>query len=294
MRHTTHFAALSLVLIGTACRNTEAAAPRLAQDDAALAVKTVAVEQRDMPRFLVVTGSLRSDSEAEVAADAAGKVLETFVERGTQVRRGDPLVRLDVRSARLSETSAKAQARLAEQNAQFAKEECARADKLFQSGIIPQADYDRRRTACQTSVESVNIARAGAQLAAKGVNDALVRAPFTGVVGERFVSVGQYVRPDSRIASVFVIDSLRLEISVPESELAAVKRGQPVEFTVAAWPDQVFSGALRFVSPVVRQQSRDLIAEAVVQNKDGRLKPGMFAAVKLRVGDAPLPVVPAA
>lgn len=254
-------------------------------------VHTAAVEQRQMPRFLAVTGSLRADRETEVAADAAGKVIETFVERGQAVRKGDPLVRLDVRTARLGETQARAQARLAEQNAEFAKQECARAEQLFKSSVIAQAEYDRRRTACQTSNESVASARAGAQLAEKGVNDAVVRAPFAGVVGERFVSVGQYVGPASRVASLYVVDPLRLEMNVPEAEVAAVRRNLPVEFRVAAYGD-VFTGTVKFISPVVRAQSRDLVVEAVVPNRDARLKPGMFAAVKLSVGDAPLAVVP--
>ena len=257
-------------------------------------VKLAAIEQRPMPRFLAVTGSLKAERDTEVAADAAGKVLETFVERGSVVARGDPLVRLDVRTARLGETQARAQAHLAEQNAAFAQQECTRADSLFKSGVIPQAEYDRRKTACQTGDDSVRAAHAVAALAEKGVNDTLVRAPFAGVVGERFVNVGQYVGPSSRVASVFVIDPLRLELTVPESEVGAVHRNQPVEFRVAAWPDATFTGTVKFLSPNLRAQSRDLVVEAVVPNRDARLKPGMFAAVKLGVGEAPVPVVPTA
>ena len=283
-----------LVVAALACGKKEAgpAAPKPAEDDSPQAVKTAVVEQRSMPRFLAVSGSLRSDTEAEVAADAAGKVLEAYVERGSPVKQGDPLVRLDVRTARLSETQAKAQSKLAESNAEYARQECERADKLFQAGIIPEAEHDRRKTACQTSEQQARAAAAGAELAQKSVNDAVVRAPVTGIVGERFVNVGQYVNPASRVASIFSVDPLRLEISIPESELGTLKRGLPVEFTVAAWPDQVFTGSLRFISPNVRAQSRDLIAEAVVANKDGRLRPGMFAAVKLRVGDSPMAVAP--
>ena len=295
LRQPIRSAVLVLSLSVAACRGSPAAATAAApkpEDAAPVAVQTAAVEQRQMPRFLPVTGSLRADRETEVAADAAGKVLETFVERGQAVRKGDPLVRLDVRTARLGETQARAQARLAEQNAEFAKQECARAEQLFKSNVIAQSDYDRRKTACQTSQESVASARAGAQLAEKGVSDAIVRAPFAGVIGERYVNAGQYVGPSSRVASLFVIDPLRLELNVPEAEVASVRRNLPVEFRVAAYAD-TFSGVVKFISPVVRAQSRDLVVEAVVPNKDARLRPGMFAAVKLRVGDAPLPVAPA-
>ena len=284
---------VSVVLSACGRRGAEGQGNQKPGEAPPVAVKTAAIEQRPMPRFLAVTGSLKAERDTEVAADAAGKVLETFVERGSVVARGDPLVRLDVRSARLGETQARAQAHLAEQNAAFAQGECARADTLFKSGVIPQADYDRRKTACQTGDDAVRAARAAAALAEKGVSDTLVRAPFAGVVGERFVNVGQYVSPSSRVASLFVIDPLRLEVTVPEAEVGAVHRNQPVEFRVAAFPEATFTGTVKFLSPNLRAQSRDLVVEAVVGNRDGRLKPGMFAAVKLSVGDAPVPVVPA-
>ena len=285
---------LSIAFLSACGRPAAEAVAAVKTDDARpLTVKTIAVEARPMPRFLAATGTLKAERETEVAADAAGKVLETFVERGSLVARGDPLVRLDVRSARLGETQARAQAHLAEQNAAFARQECTRADQLFKSGVIAQADYDRRKTACQTGDDSVRAAQAAAQLAEKGVSDTLVRAPFSGVVGERFVNVGQYVSPSSRVASLFVIDPLRLELTVPESEVGAVRRNQPVEFRVSAWPEATFTGTVKFLSPNLRPQSRDLVVEAVVGNRDARLKPGMFAAVKLAVGEAPMPVVPA-
>ncbi len=282
------------MLVACGKKESEGALANKAAEAPPVVVKLAAIEQRPMPRFLAVTGSLKAERDTEVAADAAGKVLETFVERGSVVARGDPLVRLDVRTARLGETQARAQAHLAEQNAAFAQQECTRADSLFKSGVIPQAEYDRRKTVCQTGDDSVRAAHAVAALAEKGVNDTLVRAPFAGVVGERFVNVGQYVSPSSRVASVFVIDPLRLELTVPESEVSAVHRNQPVEFRVAAWPDATFAGTVKFLSPNLRAQSRDLVVEAVVPNKDARLKPGMFASVKLDVGEAPVPVVPAA
>lgn len=286
--------ALAILLCACGRREPESAAAKKPDEAPPVQVKTAAVEQRPMPRFLAVTGSLKAERETEVAADAPGKVLETFVERGSVVNRGDPLVRLDVRTAQLGQAAARAQAKLAQQNAAFAQKECARAEQLFKTAVIPQAEYDRRKTACQNGDESVRAAEAAAQLAEKGVSDTLVRAPFAGVVGERFVNVGQYVGPASRVASLFVIDPLRLELTVPEAEVGAVRRNQAVEFRVAAYPDSTFTGTVKFLSPNLRAQSRDLVVEAVVPNRDARLKPGMFAAVKLGVGEAPVAVVPAA
>ena len=95
------------------------------------------------------------------------------------------------------------------------------------------------------------------------------------------------------MATLIEIDPLRLELSVPESAVATIAPDQTVEFEVSAFPGEVFTGRIRYVSGAVRRRSRDLIAEAVVQNPDLRLRPGMFAVARVVTGATPLPVVPA-
>lgn len=275
----------------SACKKTEAQARAKESEAAPVKVKTVAVAEREMPRFLTVTGTLKADRETEVAADATGKVIQIFVERGQPVKVGDPLVRLDIRTASLSEAQARAQARLARQSAELATIECDRGEALFKGGSIPKADYDRRKSQCETSQSSVEIARSGEQLASKLVKDAIIRAPFAGLVGERFVQVGQYVRPDSKVASIYAVKPLRLELTIPEANVAAAKKGAAVEFRVAALGD-TFNGTVRYVSPFIRARSRDLVVEAVVKNEQGELKPGMFAEARLNVGEQKVPVAP--
>lgn len=282
-------------LAGTACRKSDAATtgPAAPAAEKPVRVTTALIEERPMPLFLTVTGSLRADLETDVAADANGKVLATLVERGQAVKAGEPIATLDTRAAALGEQQARAQARLARETSELAKLECERGKQLFAAGAIPQAEYDRRMTACQVGEAQVGAAQAGEGLAKKQLADATVRAPFAGVIGERFVNPGQVVQPSTRVASLYRVDPLRLVLTVPEADLARVRPGQPVEFRVAAFPDRIFTGAVRYLSPHVRPLSRDLVIEAVVPNKEGLLRPGMFAAARLRTGDAPVAVVPA-
>jgi membrane fusion protein (multidrug efflux system) len=84
------------------------------------------------------------------------------------------------------------------------------------------------------------------------------------------------------------------ELTVPEANVAAVKQDMSVDFTVTAYGDQGFTGRVKFISPNIRESTRDLVIEALVPNADLRLKPGMFAVAKVRLGDRVLPVVPAA
>jgi RND family efflux transporter MFP subunit len=285
-------AALSLA----GCKKPEASAATRT-DAAPIKVATFAVEERAMPRFLAVTGSLKADLETDVAADSMGKVVQTFVERGQAVKAGDPLVALDTRASSLTAQQAKENLKLAKENAELAKHECARGKQLLESGTIPQAEYDRRFTTCAVTSAQVEAATASDQLARKNVADAIVRAPFAGVVGERFVNLGQVTQASTRVASIYKVDPLRLQMTVPEADLGQVRPGQEVEFRVAAW-EQIFKGTVKYISPNVRAVSRDLVIEAVVPNPklDGAvlLRPGMFVSARLWIGETPMAVVPRA
>lgn len=94
------------------------------------------------------------------------------------------------------------------------------------------------------------------------------------------VDVGQYVDPSTRVASIYEADPLRLQLTIPEANISAVQEGMPVTFTVAAFGDQRFTGAVKYISPNVRESTRNLVVEAIVPNADGRLRPGMFAVAE--------------
>jgi RND family efflux transporter MFP subunit len=211
-----------------------------------------------------------------------------------EVKKGDLLARLDVRAAALSAQEAAAQAALARTQRDTAKRECERYQSLLAQGAISQAEYDRISDQCHSSPLSVQAAEARAQSAAQVVGDGQIRAPFGGVVAERFVEAGQYVRQDTKIVSLVSVEVLRLELTVPEAHLAAVKQGGALTFTVPAFPGRTFTGTVKFVGATVRETTRDLVAEAEVENADRALRPGMFAAVSLLAGDAKVAVLPKA
>jgi len=284
---------LPLALQAVACKKPEAAAQLTsAKAEVPIKVETAPVEERPMPEHLVLTGTLRASQESEVAADAAGKVTKTFVERGDRVKQGDTLAILDARGAAISATAAQAQSELAKAQLEQAQRECERVKALKDSGAISQAEFDRVSSQCQTSQWSAAAAQAQQQNAQKIVGDSIIRAPFTGVVGERYVNVGQYVAPSTKIVSLYTPDPLRLELTVPEANVGGVKAEQAVVFTVSAFGDQTFTGTVKYISPNVRQTTRDLVIEAFCPNSDLKLKPGMFAVARLETAEKKLPTVP--
>lgn len=286
-------AALALALGAPGCKHSAAGEVERAPAQAAPAsVHTEAVSLVEVPRTLRLTGTLRGDREADLAANAAGRVLSVAIERGVQVKTGQVLAKLDVRAATLSASEARAQAESARAQEEQARDECARYEKLKERGAISDLEYQQKVTQCRTLPLSVQAASARADLAAQNVGDGIIRAPFAGLVAERFVEVGQYVRQDSKVATLVSVDPIRLQLAVPEADVARVAEGAVVSFGVAAYPGRRFTGTIRYVSGVVRATTRDLVVEAVCDNPERLLKPGMFADVELDVGTQKLPGVP--
>jgi membrane fusion protein, multidrug efflux system len=296
-----------------------------------LAIATVAVESRAIDRYLRVTGSLIADAQADVSAETAGRVIETPVERGTRVSQGALLVRISPSetSAQLQEADANAaqiEARLglvanqpfdrsrvpdvmnAKASLEFAEAEYNRMQSLVDQKVISQSEFDQRRTQLEAarqnyqaalnmadqSFRSLEAARARVSLARKAVSDTAVRAPLNGLVAERLVSVGDYVTRGQKVATVVRVDPMRVELTVPEQQVAMIKVGQQVRLTVDAYPGEEFAATVRFISPSLRSDQRALTVEAVASNGDGRLKPGLFATALVRQPDAaPALLVPA-
>lgn len=262
------------------------------KESPAIQVTTTAVTVRAVPKLLTVTGTLVGNRESEIAADTSGRVIDTRIERGAFVEKGAILARVDARGAALSRSEALAQVAAARVQKETALLECERAERLFRANAISRAELDRTRASCQSSDHSAAAALARQGMADKSLSDAAIRAPFAGMIVERDVSVGEFVTPGRRVATLVELDPLRLELTVPELASKAVRVGSPVEFALKAFPNERFSATVRYVGPVLRRATRDLIVEAVVQNPDHKLLPGMFAEAELRMGEQQLPVVP--
>jgi membrane fusion protein, multidrug efflux system len=286
--------ALVAALVGCHKADEGAASARLHEAGAPVHVSTAAVLERPMPEFLTLTGTLRANAESDVAADVSGKVIATFVERGQAVKKGQTIALVDARSAALAATAAEAQSRVAQEQLDQARRDCERVRHLLDTGAISRAEFDRQTSQCTSQQWSAAAADAQQRSASKLLGDANIRAPFDGYVGERYVNVGQYVQPSTRVASVYSPDPLRLELTVPEASVGAIQQDMPVRFTVTAYGDQMFTGDVKYISPNLRESTRDLVIEAVVPNGDFKLKPGMFAVARIELGVKPHTVVPKA
>lgn len=256
-------------------------------------VKLATALEIKVPRVLTLSGTLTGNEQAKVAAGAAGKVIATFVERGQVVKKGAVLVQLDARAVRAQAEEAAAQLESLKAQRVQANLDCTRTQRMFDKGAIAKAEYDRVHTQCETTKWSVSAAEARKSLAVEALRDTQIRAPFGGMIVERNVTAGEYVRADSPVATLVGVDALRVELTVPEADLVQVRQGMTVEFRTAAGEGgRAYQGKIRYVGPSVRQQTRDAVVEAVVENDTHQLRPGMFVTARVALGERTLPGVP--
>ena len=326
------FLSALLALATTACSEGKANTSDAAAAQLAVAVAPVAATEQPIARFIRVTGTLTAEEQADVAAETAGRVVATPVERGSAVPQGAELVRLSPveTEASLKEAEANAaqiEARLAigaerpydvnrvpevanaRANFSLATSEFGRIEKLLAERVVSQSEFDQRKTqveaarqqyesaknAAEQQYQALQASRARVTLARKALADTTVRAPFTGLVAQRMVSTGDYVTRGMKVAEIVRITPLRIELTVPEQFVASISVGQPVSFSVDAFPARMFDGKVRFVSPALRADQRALTVEAVVPNAAAELKPGMFATARIEQNTkAPAVLVPEA
>ena len=307
----------TLGLAGCSTGNAKATDAPTAAAGVVTITSAAAVEQ-PIARFIRATGTLMAQDQADVAAETAGRVVSTPIERGSRVADGAEMVRVVATetSAQVKEAEANAaqiEARLgmsadaafdvnavpevqnAKASYELAQGEFNRIKSLLDQRVVSQSEYDQRRTQMEATrqqyeaakngaaqqYQSLQAARARVAMAHKALADTVVRAPFAGVVAERLVSVGDYVTKGMKVAVVVRVNPLRVVLTIPEQFVSAVAAGQSVTFDVDAYPGRSFEGKVKYISPSLEADRRALTVEAVVPNPNGDLKPGLFATARL-------------
>ena len=225
----------------------------------------------------VLSGSLSPAREAQVRAEIAGTVLETFVEPGQRVRRGTLLARIDDRAVRDSYLSAKSSVRSAEQALQLARRNAERSERLAQAGALAERERESSASAAANAEAALAEAQARLATAAKELAYTQVRAPIEGVVSDRQATGGDVVQTGNALFTIVDPRSLELAGTVPAEAVGQLKPGAPVEFTVAGYPGRTFRGTLDRVNPTADPATRQVRVYATLPNADQGLVAGLFA-----------------
>ncbi|WP_181234021.1 efflux RND transporter periplasmic adaptor subunit [Enhygromyxa salina] len=286
----------ALALVPVACTDSRAAPSPVAEDEPEATVPSsslIVVENAEVGQWLVTTGSLLAHDRAEVVPDVSGKVIEVLVERGAHVDEGDPLFRLDVRNAKLNVREAKANLAGLEAAQALAETTCARSASLFSHGAVPSSEVQRDQAACRQAEENVRGAKVRAQAASKSVSDGIVRAPFSGVVAIRSISLGEWASVGASMLTLVEDGPLRAELELSEAASIHVQIGTQVELSALALPDDSVHAVVTRIAPDLDPRSRSRVAEVELPEHPS-LVPGMFVRAKVITGTRSMPAVPRA
>src|SRR5579863_519088 len=241
------------------------------------AVTTVVAKQATWPPTLSVIGTVAAIHGVTVSADLPGTVDKIHFESGQWVHEGDILVELDTRQER---------AQLAEMEAQrdLAVINYGRAQELDKAGVIAHSEYDN--ASAQQKATEAQVGDIKAAIARK-----TIRAPFTGLLGIRQVSLGQYLAAGQAIVALQSVDPIYVNFGVPQQQIAQMRSGRAVRVTNGDLPGMAFTGTITALDSVINEQTRNIQVQATFANKENKLRPGMFVQVELPVGQ-PREVVP--
>lgn len=236
-----------------------------------VAVEAVKVVTAALPQTLTAVGSLRSDESVVLRPEVAGRVSAILFREGQRVSKGAPLVRLDtsINDADVQQTRA---------NLTLAKTKYQRAIDLQKQGFVSAQARDEAEN-------NLRIAEAALALSQAKFAKTEIKAPFSGVIGLRQISVGDYVKEGADMVNLEAIDPLKVDFRIPEVYVSQLRAGQALDVSLDAQPGRTFSGQVYAVNPLVDAAGRSVVVRAVVRNPDTALHPGMFARVRLITRD---------
>lgn len=227
---------------------------------------------------LEAVGNARANESVDITAKTSNRIATIRFREGQQVKAGDVLLEFDGEQARAN--LAEAEAALLDSRSQY-----NRSRELFATKALSAAQLDQLQATLSSN--EARVAGARSQL-----NDTIIRAPFAGRMGLRNISVGSLVSPGTVITTLDDTSVIKLDFSVPEAFLATLAEGLGIAARTSAYPEAEFKGTVTSIDNRLDPVSRAVLVRGHIDNKDGRLRPGMFMTVKLTRAESPALMIP--
>lgn len=231
-----------------------------------LPVEVTIIKTDELSNRVVVTGSVFANESLEVKGEISGKITKIPFQEGKRVQKGDLLVQIN-------DEEIAAQLEKQRYNQKLYKDIEARQVKLLERDAISQEEYDNALNRLNTTDADIKLLEA--QLA-----KTRIRAPFSGIIGLRYVSEGAFISPNSIIATLYSINPAKVEFSVAGRYSTQVKVGQKIKFTIEN-DDEELEGTVYAIEPQIDPNTRTLKVRALADNTKGLLLPGQFVRVEL-------------
>lgn len=231
-----------------------------------LTVDGIVVKPASFIDKLEVTGTLEANEEISLQSEVSGLVTGIYFKEGGNVTKGSVLIKINDR-----DIQAQLQEALTKQNLSSSNEN--RAKQLLQKGAISQEEYD-------ASLADLKSLKAQAQLIRAQLAKTSIIAPFSGKVGLRSISSGEYITPATLIANLVSTDPIKINFSVPEKYMGQIKLNSTITFRTDG-SNQIYTGKVFAIEPGINAQTRTLQIKALARNHDNQLLPGSFAKISL-------------
>lgn len=243
-----------------------------------LPAEVVTVSKQNVPTYIEAVGTLKANESLILRPEITGRIEKIAFTEGNLVKKNTTLVQFDAAMYKAQVNEAKARVALSETEYQ-------RVNKLFKSGSISETQRD-------SALAQMQINEAQLEQAQVTLQKMTLRAPFTGIVGLRQFSPGDYVVAGADMLEIVDIDSMKLDFRVPEIYLPQIAQGQTLTISLTAFPGETFEGKVIAISPQISEQGRNILIRAILPNADKKLRPGLFAKVQLLIKQQELIVIP--
>jgi len=239
-------------------------------------VEVTKATRQDITHKLESVGTFFPDEEVTLSAKTAGQIKELYIDEGSYVKKEELLLEID--SEKISMEVKESEAMLKEASARLANSVITleRKQKLLSDGVIGQHDFDDARTKVSLHQAMVEKIKATLNRNKKSLKDTRILSPTEGIISERIVSVGEYVKIAADLFKIVDLNPLKLSFTLPEKHAGEVRKDQEVEIIASPYPSETFKGKIYFISPNVDRETRTFEVKARVDNSDFRLKPGFF------------------
>lgn len=232
----------------------------------ALSVNAVVVKAGNFENSISVSGSLEANEQVQIRSEGSGLVRAIYFREGTNVGKGQLLLKIDDSELQAQLAQALTKQRLAQENA-------TRAELLYKKEAISKQEYDVAEADLRSLESQTRLIRA--QIAKTEV-----RAPFSGRIGLRSISAGGYITPSTVVANLVSVNPIKITFSIPEKYSGMVKLNTKIDFSVAG-SDKSYSATIFAIEPGIEAATRTLQLKARASNPGGELLPGQFAKIDL-------------
>ena len=230
-------------------------------------VKAEAATMMTFADRIEAVGTARANEQVTLSAPVTERIVRLNFDDGGFVRTGQVV-------AVLQQAQQTAELREIQARSREAQQQLERVEQLKNRGFATRADYDSR-------VAAAAAARAQAQGTRAEIGERVIRAPFSGWVSLRTISVGAIASQGTEIATISDLTTIKLDFTVPETMLAAIRPGLTIRARAAAYPDRPFEGVIHTVDPVIDPNTRAVMVRARLPNPDRALRPGMMLTVNI-------------